>query len=116
MVEAVGGRRKNPNITPLEIIHVTKDKMEKWIGSGRTIGEMLFEHKQEFLDALDIEANKKNRVTVTQFASIEAIANTSHSPQLNSRVPQPDAESNKIRRNILMCGSLIVKTEMMKSV
>lgn len=38
--------------------------------------------------ALDVEFNKKNRVTVAQFASDEAIANTPRSPRFDNIIPQ----------------------------
>jgi hypothetical protein len=47
--------------------------------------------------ALEIEFNKKNRVTVAQFASSEAIANTPHSPRFNNTIPQ---ESSSVKENI----------------
>ena len=47
--------------------------------------------------AVEIEFNKKNRVTVAQFASSEAIANTPHSPRFNNTIPQ---ESSSVKENI----------------
>ena len=47
------------------------------------------------MQALDIEKNKKNRVTATQFASEEAIAHTSHSPQFDSII---DDEGENVKQ------------------
>ena len=98
VVEAVGGNR-NPNIVPVEIIQVTKEKWQKWIGSGKTLGEMLFENDPEKLSALDVVANKKNRVTAAQFASNEAIANTLRSPRFDNIVPQQEENVNTNNQN-----------------
>ena len=89
VVEAVGGRT-NPNIVPVEILYVRKQKWEQWIGSGKTIGEMLFDKDPKKLQALDTEFNKKNRVTAAQFASDEAIASTPHSPRSDIMISQED--------------------------
>ena len=93
VVEAIGGKT-NPNIVPVEIIYVKKDKWNRWIGQGKTIGEMLFENDLKMLSALDSDFNKKNRVIAAQFASDEAIANTPHSPRSKTMVTQPVTEVN----------------------
>ncbi len=88
VVEVVGGRR-NPNIVPVQIVEVSQNKWNRWIGKGKTLGEMLYSGDPEFLAKLDVSFNKKNRVTATQFASEEAIANTSRSPLFDTTVTQP---------------------------
>lgn len=89
VVEAVGGRR-NPNITPIMVLQFSKAKWRSMIEQGKTLGEMLYSHDPKTLAALDIEFNKKNRVTATQFASDEAIAYTSRSPLFDTTVTQPE--------------------------
>lgn len=90
VVEAVGGK-KNPNIYPVMILQFSKSKWNKMMSQGKTLGEILFENDPPKLSALDIQQNKKSRVTAAQFASYEAIANTLHSPQLDTKVSQSDA-------------------------
>lgn len=55
---------------------------------GKTLGELLLEGDPQKLQALDIEQNKKSRVSAAQFASYEAIANTLRSSQLDTTVSQ----------------------------
>ena len=57
------------------------------ISTGKTLGELLYENDTEKREALDVEFNKKNRVTVAQFASKEAIANTPRSPRFTNSIP-----------------------------
>ena len=94
VVEAVGGK-KNPSIYPVMILQFSKAKWDKMMSQGKTLGEILFENDAKKLQALDIQNNKKSRVTAAQFASYEAIANTLRSPQLNTKVSQPDTEVKK---------------------
>lgn len=94
VVEAVGGK-KNPHIYPVMILQFSKDKWDKMMSQGKTLGEILFENDAKKLQALDIQKNKKSRVTAAQFASYEAIANTLRSPQLDTKVSQPDEEVKK---------------------
>ena len=89
VVEAVGGK-KNPHIYPVMILQFSKDKWNKMMSQGKTLGEILFENDAKKLQALDIQKNKKSRVTAAQFASYEAIANTLRSPQLDTKVSQPE--------------------------
>ena len=94
VVEAVGGKR-NPNVVPVEILYFTEHKWNEMIIQGKTIGELLFENNPEYYNSLDVEANKKNRVTAAQFASNkEAIANTLRSPLPNPNVSQETPEVN----------------------
>ncbi|MBE6585072.1 MAG: hypothetical protein E7645_00935 [Ruminococcaceae bacterium] len=93
VVEVIGGR-KNPNITPVMVIHVNQKKWDAW--KDKTLGEMLYEHDKRLLDALDVPFNKKNRVTVAQFVSEETIANTPHSPQFNNSISQ---DGDSVKRN-----------------
>lgn len=94
VVEAVGGK-KNPHIVPVEILYVSKAKWDKWVGSGKSLGEMLFENDPKKLAALDSEFNKKNRVTAAQFASEEAIASTPHSSRFDNIVAQASESVNQ---------------------
>ena len=87
VAEAVGGNR-NPNIVPVMIIQVTEAKWNRYMESGKTIGEMLNENDVEMLNALDVEKNKNNRVIAAQFVSQETIANTPHSPRSNNSIAQ----------------------------
>lgn len=90
VVEAVGGK-KNPQIYPVLIVQFSKAKWNKMISEGKSLGEMLHEGEHQKLLAQDVVKNKKSRVTAAQFASYEAIANTLRSPQLNTKVSQPEA-------------------------
>ncbi len=87
VVEAVGGRR-NPNVVPVMLLKFSEAKWNDMMDAGKTLGEVLYENDTELRDALDVEFNKKNRVTVAQFASKEAIANTPRSPRLEDSIPQ----------------------------
>ena len=93
VVEAVGGR-KNPNITPVMVLEFNSNKWNSMINSGLTLGEILYEADEEMKSALDVEYNKKNRVTAAQFASNEAIANTPRSPRFNNSISQTEGKSN----------------------
>lgn len=79
------------------MLQFTAKKWNKMISKGLTLGELLYENYNKLKNALDIEFNKKNRVTVAQFASNEAIANTPHSPQFDDRIPQ---EFSSVKKNI----------------
>ena len=94
VVEAVGGK-KNPRIYPVMILQFSKAKWDKMMAQGKTLGEVLYDGDDAMLQALDIRQNKKSRVTAAQFASYEAIASTLRSPQLDTKVSQPDAEVKK---------------------
>ncbi|MBO7171147.1 MAG: hypothetical protein J6W28_08240 [Clostridia bacterium] len=93
VVEVVGGSR-NPNVIPAMILKFDEQKWNKAIESGLTLGEILYENDAEYRAKLDIEFNKKNRVTAAQFASKEAIANTPRSPRYDISVPQSSEKSN----------------------
>ena len=95
VVEAVGGKN-NPNVVPVMLLKFSEVKWENMIASGKTLGEVLYENDAEKLASLDVEFNKKNRVTVAQFASKEAIANTPHSPRFIDSVAQnPESVNQK---------------------
>ncbi len=89
VVEAVGGK-KNPNVVPVMLLQFTEEKWNDMMSSGMTLGELLFENDEEKRNSLDVDLNKKNRVTVAQFASKEAIANTPRSPRFKNSIPQSD--------------------------
>ena len=55
---------------------------------SKTAGEMIYENSAEKRAALDVQKNKKNRVTAAQFVLNKTIANTPRSPRLNTKVPQ----------------------------
>ena len=100
VVEAVGGNR-NPNIIPIMILHFSEEKINEIMSSGKTFGELFFENDESNLSALDIQLNKKNRVTVAQFASNEAIANTPRSPQFINIISQNTNKVNTSDEKIL---------------
>ena len=89
VVEAVGGKR-NKNIVPVMILEFSEAKWNKMQSKGLTLGEVLYENDEPLRESLDIEFNKKNRVTVAQFASSEAIANTPRSPRISDSISQKD--------------------------
>ena len=89
VVEAVGGKR-NPNVVPVMLLQFNEAKWNEIVSAGKTLGELLYENDTEKRAALDIEFNKKNRVTVAQFASKEAIANTPRSPRFEDIISHPD--------------------------
>ena len=91
VVEAVGGKR-SPYICPVMILQFSKAKWDKMMSQGKTLGEVLYENDSKLLQALDVQQNKKSRVSAAQFASYEAIANTLRSSQLDTNIAQPEAE------------------------
>ena len=92
VVETVGGKR-NPNIVPVMILHITESKWNEWVGGGRTLGEMFYENDSELYAALDVDFNKRNRVIAAQFAFSKAIANTPHSPRSSTIISQNSEKS-----------------------
>ena len=98
VVEAVGGRR-NPNVVPVMLVQFSEEKWNEMIASGKTLGELIHENDARLRDSLDVEFNKKNRVTVAQFASQEAIANTPRSPQFDDIIPQSSGSVNTSDEN-----------------
>ena len=98
VVEAVGGKQ-NPNVVPVMILQFTEAKWNDMMSSGMTLGELLFENDAKKRNALDIALNKKNRVTVAQFASKKAIASTPHSPQFGNSIPQSSDSVNTSDEN-----------------
>ena len=117
VVEAVGGKR-NPNIVPVMILQFDESKLENAMKNGKVLGELLFENDTKKLSELDISAIKKNRVTVAQFASKEAIANTPRSPQFDNIVSQKndsvktyeenlsEQDSDKLTNRVLLANAL----------
>ena len=103
VVEAVGGKR-NPNIIPVIVHQFTMEKWNDMIAAGKTIGELLHENDANKSAALDVEFNRRNRVTAAQFASKKAIANTPRSPRFNNSIPQnPEMSTDsgeKVAENI----------------
>ena len=93
VVEAVGGKR-NSNIVPVMILEFSEEKWNKIQKNDLTLGEVLYENDKPLREALDVEFNKKNRVTVAQFASDEAIANTPRSPQFTDIISQDEENVN----------------------
>ena len=100
VVEAVGGKR-NPNIVPVMILQFSEAKWNRMLADGKTLGELFFENDLVKLDALDIDFNKKNRVTAAQFASSEAIANTPRSPRSNNSITENEPIVKENEKNIL---------------
>lgn len=66
----------------------------------------------EYKNHLDVEFNKKNRVTAAQFASKEAIANTPRSPRSDITVPQNDQSVNRYSMQTAL--DLLIKTQKMQ--
>lgn len=97
VVEAVGGNR-NPNIVPVMILRITENKWNDYIGAGKSLAEMLFENNADMLNAVpDNEKNKKNRVTVAQFAPPiqgEPLQGTPRSPRFTNSIAQPAGKNN----------------------
>lgn len=99
VVEAVGGKQ-NPNIVPAMILQFSEDKWNKMMSEGKTLGELFYENDAKLRGFLDIEFNKKNRVTAAQFASQEAIANTPHSPRSTISISNSDQIVNPSAQEI----------------
>ena len=76
------------------ILKFSESKWNNMIQEGKTLGEILFENDANKKKALDVEFNKKNRVTVAQFASKEAIANTPRSPRSNVSITEDSEDVN----------------------
>ena len=70
VVLSVGGKR-NPNITPQQIVYFTEQKWEFMKASGKTIREMIYagNKKRNAEDSDMIQYIKKNRVTVAHHES-----------------------------------------------
>ncbi|MBO5091334.1 MAG: hypothetical protein J6C61_02500 [Clostridia bacterium] len=98
-VEVVGGKR-NPNIVPIMILQFDEIKWKNMIDSGKTLGELFYENDEELKNVLDIDFNKKNRVTAAQFASSEAIANTLRSPRSNNIISENGEKINTFDKKI----------------
>ncbi len=93
VVETVGGKR-NPNITPVVILHFDTTKWNEYLNNNISLGEILFENDPKAKASLDVELNKKNRVTAAQFASKKPLQNTPRSPQFNNSISQPSPNVN----------------------
>ena len=96
---------------PVMILQFSKAKWNKMMSQGKTLGEILFENDTKKLNALDIEQNKKSRVTAAQFASYEAIATTLRSPQLTTKVTQTTPEVKDESVETLMDVGIAVDSE-----
>ena len=93
MIAEIIGGKTNPNIVSIEILHVSEEKWNKWVLSGKTVGEMLFENDSKRRGALDVEFNKKNQVFVASLTSSDG-ALAPHSPWLEGTLSQNSEESN----------------------
>ena len=60
---------------------------------------LYYENDTELRASLDIDFNKKNRVTAVHFASLEAIANTPHSPRYTNIIHDNAENSNTASKN-----------------
>ena len=76
------------------LLQFSEEKWDDMISSGKSLGEILYENDAKKRKALDIEFNKNNRVTVAQFASKKAIANTPRSPRFNDSISHSPAVVN----------------------
>lgn len=92
VAEAIGGK-KNPNVVPVMILQFTKNKWDKMMKSGITLGEILYENEREKRNALDVELNKKNRVTVVQHQA-KGVATDPRSPQFNNSISDSSTSVN----------------------
>ena len=81
------------------ILRFSEAKWNDMISSGATLGEILYENDTELRASLDVEFNKKNRVTVAQFASKKPLQNTPHSPRFNNTVPRTPSVVNISSQN-----------------
>ena len=72
----------------------TENKWNNYLASELTLAEILHKDDKEYLEKLDVDFIKKNRVTVAQFAQEGAIANTPHSPRSNSTISQQNNNDN----------------------
>ncbi|MBQ5362314.1 MAG: hypothetical protein IIU63_03110, partial [Clostridia bacterium] len=100
VVEAVGGKR-NPNIVPVMILQFSETKWNRMVADGKTLGELLYENDSKLRISLDVDFNKKNRVTAAQFASSEAIANTPRSPRSNISITENEPIVKQNAKNFL---------------
>ena len=100
VVESVGGRH-NPNIVPVMILHITEGKWNRWIDSGKSIAEMVYESSPKYLESIKNNAeNIKNRVTAARFAETQPPLNAPHSPRSNSIISGLDGNVNAEAKNI----------------
>lgn len=72
-----------------------------------SLGELEFETVEEKRKTLDVKLNKKNRVTVAQFASKEAIANTPRSPQFDEIISQEPNSVKRYQERVFRTHSLV---------
>ena len=69
VILSVGGKR-NPNVTPQQIIFFKKEKWDQFVQMDVTIREILYgDSKRRYCDPAFLEIIKKNRVTVAHHES-----------------------------------------------
>lgn len=93
VVEAIGGKR-NPNIIPVMILQFSEEKWNDMLNDGITLGELFHENDPKKKNALDIDFNKKNRVTVARSTSNEVIASFPRSPRFNESIADSEPKVN----------------------
>lgn len=93
VVEAIGGKR-NPNIIPVMILQFSEEKWNDMLIDGITLGELFHENDPKKKNALDIDFNKKNRVTVARSTSNEVIASFPRSPRFNDSIADTEPKVN----------------------
>ena len=85
LVEDVGGKR-NPTIVPEQILHVGRDKMERYIKDGKSIADMIYENSERKGTLEDNLLDIKNRVTAAQLA--DGVPNApAHTSETSQRSP-----------------------------
>lgn len=100
VVENIGGKN-NPNVVPTEIIHMTKNKLDKALNSGKSIADIVYENDDRVGDVAGNQADIKNRVTAaTYVAKNSPLSQTSKtllpSPLSTSNVPQNSGKVNSV--------------------
>ena len=93
VVEAIGGKR-NPNIIPVMILQFSEEKWNDMLNDGITLGELFHENDPKKKNALDIDFNKRNRVTVARSTSNEVIASFPRSPRFNESIADSEPKVN----------------------
>ena len=69
VILSVGGKR-NPNVTPQQIVFFTKEKWEYYKSRNMTVREILYgDNKKRRVDTSFLEKIQKNRVTVAHCES-----------------------------------------------
>jgi len=104
VVENIGGKN-NPHIVPEEIIHMSTDKLDNALASGKSISDIVYENSNRVGDVTGNAEDIKNRVTTVTDAipETESPSYTSEtpprSPLSNSNVEQTGENVNRLMDN-----------------